>query len=192
MLEELLPRLARALEARTPRTIPPSDKRRAGVLVPLLRVGEDPHLLYTRRAASLPHHQGQVAFPGGSHDAAQDADLVATALRETEEEIGLPRAAVRVLGVLDDIETIASRFVITPVVGIAPHPFPWRPHPGEVDHVFTVPVAHLLREDAERRETWDFGGLPVPIDHFPFAGEVIWGATHRITRNLLAIVEDLA
>ena len=80
------------------------------------------HVLFTRRAASLPHHQGQVAFPGGSRDAG-DADAEATALREADEEVGLRPADVRVLGRLDDIETVASRFLITPVVGVAPHPY---------------------------------------------------------------------
>jgi hypothetical protein len=62
------------------------------------------------------------------------------------------------------------------------------PDPREVDHLFTVPLTTLLAPDAERRETWDFDGTAVPIDHFPVAGQVIWGATHRITRNLLDIV----
>ena len=166
------------------------DKTRAAVLVPLLDVDGAAHVLYTRRAASLPHHQGQVAFPGGTCDPA-DADCIATALREADEEIGLRPEDVRILGVLDDIETMTSRFVITPVVGVAPHPYAWRPQPGEVDHIFTVPVADLLAPDAERQETWDFSGRPMAIDFFPAGGQVIWGATHRITRNLLDIVRGL-
>jgi 8-oxo-dGTP pyrophosphatase MutT (NUDIX family) len=190
MLVDLVPPLARALEQRARRTLAREDKTRAAVLVPLLGVDGVPHVLYTRRAATLPHHQGQVAFPGGTCDP-RDADCVATALRESHEEIGLGPDDVRVLGLLDDIETMTSRFVITPIVGLVPHPYPWRPHPGEVDHIFTVPVADLLAPDAERTETWDFGGRSVPVDLFPAGGQVIWGATHRITRNLLDIVRGL-
>jgi 8-oxo-dGTP pyrophosphatase MutT (NUDIX family) len=187
---DLVPQLARALEARVRRMLSPEGKTRAAVLVPLLPVDGGLHVLYTRRAASLPHHQGQVSFPGGTHDDGRDATLVATALREAEEEIGLRPADVRVLGTLDDIETMTSRFVITPVVGVTPHPYTWVPSPHEVDHIFTVPLATLLQPDAERRETWDFSGTAVPIDLFSVAGQTIWGATHRITRNLLDVIVE--
>jgi 8-oxo-dGTP pyrophosphatase MutT (NUDIX family) len=188
MIVDLVPQLARAIEARARRMLAPEGKTRAAVLVPLVPVGDGMHLLYTRRAASLPHHQGQVAFPGGTHDAGRDATVEATALREAHEEIGLRPEDVRVLGVLDDIETMSSRFVITPVVGVTPHPYPWAPCPREVDQIFTVPITTLLRPGAERRETWDFDGRAMPIDHFPVEGNVIWGATYRITRNLLDII----
>jgi 8-oxo-dGTP pyrophosphatase MutT (NUDIX family) len=173
---------------RARRILDHEGRTRAAVLVPLLPVDGAAHLLYTRRAASLPHHQGQVAFPGGTHDPQRDDSVITTALREAHEEIGLRPGDVRILGPLDDIETMTSRFVITPVVGITPHPYAWTPCPREVDQIFTVPLADLLAPGAERRETWDFGGRAVPIDLFPVAGQVIWGATHRITRNLLDII----
>ncbi len=191
MIVDLVPRLAQMLEARSRSALAPGDKTRAAVLVPLLPVAGDMHVLYTRRSASLPHHRGQVAFPGGTYDEGRDRDLVATALREAHEEIGLAPADVRLLGALDDIETMTSRFVITPVVGVAPHPYAWHPREGEVDQIFTVAIDDLLAPGAERREIWDFSGRDVPIDHFPVAGQVIWGATHRITRNLLDLVESL-
>ncbi len=187
MTSDLLAALARELTARSRVTLAPSDKTAAAVLVPLLRVGGELHVLFTRRAATLPHHQGQVAFPGGTCHAG-DADAEATALREAAEEIGLRPADVRLLGRLDDIETVASRFRITPVVGIAPHPYPWHPSPREVDAIFTVPVSDLAAPDAEREELWDFDGRQIPIRLFPVAGQVIWGATHRITRNLLDVL----
>ena len=190
MIVDLVPQLARAIEARERRTLAPEGKTRAAVLVPLLAVGGDVHLLYTRRAASLPHHQGEIAFPGGTHDPERDESPVATALREADEEIGLHPSDVRVLGALDDIETMTSRFLITPVVGLAPYPYRWNPCPREVDHIFTVPLTRLLAPGAQRTETWDFGGRRVPIDHFPVQGQVIWGATHRITRNLLDIIVE--
>lgn len=188
MVVDLVPQLARVIEARVRRMLASEGKTRAAVLVPLVPVEDGVHLLYTRRAASLPTHQGQVSFPGGRLDPARDDDAVAAALREAHEEVGLRPDDVRVLGTLDDIETMTSRFVITPVVGVTPYPYAWSPCPREVDHVFTVPIAALLAPDAERRETWDFAGHAVPIDHFPVAGQVIWGATHRITRNLLELI----
>ena len=142
--------LARELSARDRIVLAPADQTPAAVLVPLLEVEGALHVLFTRRAASLPHHQGQVAFPGGSRDAG-DADAEATALREAHEEIGLRPADVRVLGRLDDIETVASRFLITPVVGVVPHPYPWRPCAREVDTIFTVPLHDLLAPGIERR-----------------------------------------
>lgn len=190
MMVDLVPQLARAIEAQRRRMLVSEGKTRSAVLVPLVPVDDGVHLLYTRRAASLPHHQGQVAFPGGTHDAARDSGMEATALREAHEEIGLRPEDVRVIGMLDDIETMASRFVITPVVGVTPHPYPWTPCPREVDQIFTVPIATLLRPDAERHENWDFDGRTMPIAHFPVAGNVIWGATYRITRNLLDIISE--
>jgi 8-oxo-dGTP pyrophosphatase MutT (NUDIX family) len=180
-------RLANHLAARSRIRLAPRGKTVAAVLVPVLLVDGEPSLLYTRRAPGLPHHQGQVSFPGGRHHDA-DADLVATALREASEEVGIAPADVTVLGALDDHETMASRFVITPVVGLVPHPYAWRACPREVDAIFTVPLAHLTAPDAEREELWDFDGRRVPIRFFPVAGHVIWGATHRITRSLLDVL----
>jgi 8-oxo-dGTP pyrophosphatase MutT (NUDIX family) len=187
MASDLLAALARELSARSRIKLAPSDKTAAAVLVPLLPTDAGLQVLFTRRSATLPHHQGQVAFPGGSRDEG-DADAEATALREAEEEIGLHPADVRVLGRLDDIETVGSRFHITPVVGVAPHPYEWRPCPREVDTIFTVPVRDLIAPGVEREELWDFGGRQMPIRLFPVAGQVIWGATHRITRNLLDVL----
>jgi 8-oxo-dGTP pyrophosphatase MutT (NUDIX family) len=186
MASDILAALARELSARRRITLPPSESTPAAVLVPLLAVDGTLHVLFTRRAASLPHHQGQVAFPGGSRDEG-DAHAEATALREADEEIGLRPTDVRVLGRLDDIETVASRFRITPVVGVVPHPYPWRPCAREVDTIFTVPLHDLTAPGVEREELWDFDGHQVPIRLFPVAGQVIWGATHRITRNLLDV-----
>ena len=186
-LDPLAAALSRELAARRRIALVPSDKTAAAVLVPLLPVDGDAHVLFTRRAASLPHHQGQVAFPGGTRDEG-DVDAEATALREAEEEIGLRPADVRLLGRLDDLETVASRFVITPIVGVVPDRYPWKPSPHEVDTIFTVPVSELLAPGAEREELWDFDGHRIPIRLFPVAGQVIWGATHRITRNLLDVL----
>ncbi len=186
-MDDLVAALARTLAARPRAVLALPEKTASAVLVPLLAVDGEPSLLFTRRSQHLPHHQGQVAFPGGRHQDG-DVDLAATALRESEEEIGLPPANVRVLGALDDIETVSTRFVITPYVGVIPHPYEFRACAREVDAIFTVPLRALQAPGAERRELWDFDGRRVPIDTFPVEGHVIWGATQRITRNLLHLL----
>jgi 8-oxo-dGTP pyrophosphatase MutT (NUDIX family) len=191
MEERLADGVRDALAVRPRMVLEPGMKAAAAVLVPLLVVDGDPSLLFTRRSAFLSHHQGQIAFPGGRFHADEDRDLETTALREAEEEIGLARGDVRVLGALDDIETVGSGFVITPFVGLTPWPYVWRPCPAEVDAIFTVPLHRLRAPDAVRQEMWDFGGRLVPIDTYPVDGHVIWGATQRITRNLLGVLEDM-
>jgi 8-oxo-dGTP pyrophosphatase MutT (NUDIX family) len=191
MTDRFTAALAEALASRPRLTLAPRSNTACAVLVPLLAVDGEAHLLFTRRSALLPHHRGQVAFPGGRHQPAEDADLRATALREAHEEIGLEPRDVRLLGPLDDIETVATPFVITPFVGVVPHPYPWRPSPAEVDAIFTVPLRALQAPGAQRREVWDFDGTPVPVDLYPVDGHVIWGATQRITRNLLQVLPPL-
>ena len=183
--------LSDALAARARVVLSPEGKWPAAVLVPLLDVAGEPHLLYTRRSSQLPRHRGEVSFPGGRYHPDEDPDLQTTALREAHEEIGIAPADVRLLGVLDDIETSASRFVITPFVGLVPHPYDWRPAAEEVDVIFTVPLRVLQAPETARQELWDFGGARVPIDTFPVDGHVIWGATQRITRNLLNVLAAL-
>lgn len=192
MIEPLLAALADTLLRRTRITLTGSGRTRAAVLVPLLRIDDHPHLLFTRRASTLAHHRGQVAFPGGRHHPEEDADLETTALRETHEEIGVAPGDVRLLGPLDDIETVSTSFVITPFVGFVPHPYAWRPAPAEVDTIFTVPVQVLQAPGATRRELWDFGGRRIPIDTYAVDGHVIWGATQRITTNLLHVLGTLS
>ena len=182
--------LAHVLETRTRRRLSAADATAAAVLVPLQVVDDVVHVVYTRRSSALPHHAGQVAFPGGIRDERRDADLVATALREAREEIGVSPERVRVLGALDDIRTVQSRFVITPIVGIVPYPYAWTPCPREVDAIFSVTLDRLQAPDAQRQELWDFDGTAVPIDFYPVDGHVIWGATHRITRNLLEVLGE--
>ena len=122
----------RTLLATRPRRICADPSFRcAAVLVPLLEKAGEWHVLVTQRTNEVQHHRGQISFPGGACDT-DDASLQATALRETYEEIGVPPAAVEVLGLLDDMWT-SSRFAITPVVGVIPYPFAFRLNPAEVE-----------------------------------------------------------
>jgi len=159
----------------------------AAVLVPLLRRGEDIALGYTQRPDEMPTHAGQISFPGGRRDP-DDADLVATALREIEEELGVAADHVEVLGKIDDVPTPVG-FIITPVVGWLDAPPEMVPCEREVLEYFEVALAELadpanFTDQGER----EIAGITYPIPEFRVQERLIWGATARITQRLLEIV----
>ena len=167
--------------------------RPAAVLVPLLQREGQWHLLFIQRAHhDHDPHSGQVSFPGGRHEDA-DGSFVETALRETHEEIGLPPSEVVVWGSLPTVRT-ASNYLVFPVVGRVPWPYPFRPAPYEVDHIFTVPLAWLARPEhltvQWRHPQGSHPGIPV-FYFLPYKGRVIWGATARIILLLLAALDAL-
>jgi 8-oxo-dGTP pyrophosphatase MutT (NUDIX family) len=147
------------------------------------REGVQPRLVLTVRTDHLQSHAGQVAFPGGRSEP-DDDDAVATALRESEEEIGLERAWVTPLGYLDCFETI-SGFCITPVVASIAVEAQLYPAPDEVAEVFEVPLAFLLEPENLRRYTMEFRGHQRPMVEFVHGGHRIWGATAAMLYNLL-------
>ena len=158
----------------------------AAVLVPLLRHEGEWHLLYTRRTEQVESHKGQVSFPGGACDDGETTPEQ-TALREAEEEIGIDPREVRVLGRLNSMLTITS-YRVTPVVGVIPWPTVFRPAQAEVARIFTMPVKWL----AERSNRWEFNLLGRDysvIVYHPFDGEILWGATARMTVDFLEILQ---
>jgi 8-oxo-dGTP pyrophosphatase MutT (NUDIX family) len=158
-------------------------ERPAAVLVPLVwRPDAAPTVLLTRRTDSLPTHAGQVSFPGGKADAG-DATPVDTALREAEEEIGLARDRVTVVGVLPPYVTI-TRFVVTPVVALLAPPLDLRAEPGEVAEIFEVPLARALDPDNYTRHDYERDG--VRGQYLELAGTPVWGATAAMLRLLAA------
>jgi predicted Fe-S protein YdhL (DUF1289 family)/8-oxo-dGTP pyrophosphatase MutT (NUDIX family) len=159
-----------------------ADRQAAAVLVGF-REGATPRLVLTVRTDHLPSHAGQVAFPGGRSDP-QDRNAIATALRESNEEIGLDPALVTPLGYLDCFETI-SGFVITPVVARIAADAPLHPAPDEVAEVFEVPLDFLLAPANLRRYTMEFRGHQRPMVEFNHGGHRIWGATASMLLNLL-------
>jgi 8-oxo-dGTP pyrophosphatase MutT (NUDIX family) len=161
----------------------------AAVLLPLFQDKDEWCLLYTRRTESLNAHRGQVSFPGGMIEDF-DQDPVETALREVEEEIGIPRDKVEILGCVDNMFTV-TQFSITPVVGKIPWPIPMQLNDSEVARAFGVPISWLADEKNLETEERDIPGLGlrVPVHFFkPYDDEVIWGATARITLNFLEII----
>ena len=164
----------------------PRGLRCAAVLVPLMWQEDQWHLLFTRRTDRVESHKGQVSFPGGACDEGEST-AEQTALREAREEIGIPASDVRVLGRLTNLITISS-YRVTPVVGVIRWPNVFRVESAEVARVFTIPLAWL----AERSNRWEFV-VPVGnrslIAFHPYDGELLWGATARMTVQFLRVLD---
>jgi 8-oxo-dGTP pyrophosphatase MutT (NUDIX family) len=163
----------------------------ASVLVPLVQRADGLHLLLTRRTEHLRDHAGQISFPGGRVEEG-DADVVATALRETEEEIGLPRSHIEVIGTLPHYTTVTA-FVVTPVVAIVRPGFTLVLDGFEVAEAFEVPLAFLMNPAHHQRHLFDFEGTQRQFLSMPWNGAgadgqprryFIWGATAAMLRNL--------
>lgn len=156
--------------------------RPAAVLIGVEDNGRGPRLYLTKRASGLKHHPGQIALPGGKIDAG-DADAVAAALREAEEEIGLPATGVEVLGTLPPHETVTG-FSVTPVLGRITRPFTPVAEAGEVEEVFTVPLAHVIDPTKYIVESRWFRGARRRFYTVPYGPYYIWGATARMLHTL--------
>ncbi len=157
----------------------------AAVLVPLVFYNDEWHLLFTRRTDRVESHKGQVSFPGGACEEGETTPEQ-TALRETHEEIGMAPQDVRILGRLNTMITI-THFRVTPVVGVVAWPYVFRLENAEVARVFTIPLDWL----ADSRNRWEFpfpGRARSLIAYHPFDGELLWGATARMTVDFLNIL----
>ena len=159
--------------------------RCAAVLVPLVRFQDEWHILYTRRTDKVESHKGQVSFPGGACDEGETTPEQ-TALREADEEIGIRPSDVQVIGRLSRMITI-SKFRVSPVVGIVPFPYAFKTAGVEVARVFTIPLLWL----ADRNNYWEFslpGSSRSVIAYHPYDGELLWGATARMTVDFMKIL----
>jgi 8-oxo-dGTP pyrophosphatase MutT (NUDIX family) len=177
--------LSRKLQAFPRRTIPQAGLRPAAVLVPLFNVDDRDHLLFTVRTAHLQHHAGEISFPGGGQDA-NDATLEATALRETEEELGIASEQVTLLGRLDDFYSIHGYHVV-PFVGVIPLPEQLRIDRFEIDRVFSAPLAHFREPGVHHVEDWTHEGRDYLVDFYRYSEHVIWGLTGAILRQFLEV-----
>ncbi len=152
------------------------------MLVPLFELDGEPQLVLTRRRSDLRRHAGEISFPGGRRDA-EDADLSETALREAEEEIGLPRGQVSLLGELPAVSTFVTGYVIHPFVASIPAGLQWTPSEREVESILELSLARVrasrTRTVIERR------GFSFETDAYILDEQVIWGATARIIEHLL-------
>lgn len=160
----------------------PEAWRPAAVLVPLVRRDLGLTVLLTQRTEDMPSHAGQIAFPGGRRQA-EDVDAIATALRETEEEVGLSREFIEVIGPVDHYRT-GTGYEITPIVGIVNPGFIPRADPREVADVFEVPLEHFLDERNHRIDSRVWQGRERRYYAMPYGERYIWGATAGMLKNL--------
>jgi 8-oxo-dGTP pyrophosphatase MutT (NUDIX family) len=140
-----------------------------------------------QRTERVPTHKGQISFPGGGYHES-DGTLQATALREAREEIGLHPEDVTLLGRLDDVVAAASAHVVRPFVGLAPHAYPFRLDPFEVERLIHLPLGPLLHGAPFREEVWTRDGAPHSVFFYEADGETVWGLTARILKRLVELV----
>ncbi len=186
VLDLLRTRVPRRLGDLDARVVDQSGALRPAAVAVLLERIEGYGVILTKRSREVEHHKGEISLAGGMRDVA-DASLEATALRELHEEIGVPPAAVRVLGRLDDIATVTG-FLVTPIVCAIDAGQPLRPHTGEVERVLHVPM-QVLRDPAawfDDIRTWR--GDIYHLRSCRFGDDVIWGATSRILQHFLAVI----
>ncbi len=166
--------------------------RDAAVLVTLFERDGETRVVLTKRPETMPSHQGEIAFPGGKHDPILDDSLVATALREAHEEVGLDPSSVEIIAELDTLSTVASQFIIVPFVGLLRSEPLLVAHPREVVRVFDVALSELFAAETHRSEVWPFRSAigDLTIHFYELIGETVWGATARILTHLLTLLAD--
>ena len=183
---ELAAHLPQALRSRPRVQLEPTG-RGAGVLVVLFDVDDACHVVLTKRSQMVAHHKGEVSLPGGKLEH-EDDGLLGAALRETEEEIAIPRQALSVLGPLDDVHTMASGFTVSPWVAHHPGGRPEMvPEQSEIARIMEVPLADVLAADLRIPEPPDLRTL-----RYPLQGEDVWGLTARILRTFSAVVHAVS
>jgi len=159
----------------------------ASVLLPLFIKDGHYWLLLMKRANTVEHHKSEVSFPGGVVDE-KDDNLESTAKRETFEEIGVRDEDIEILGQLDDMTTITSRFIVHPFVGIVPFPYEFNLNRSEVDHLIEVPLQFFLDPSQPQTFSMHYKGDTFETPAFIYEGIVIWGATERILENFISVI----
>jgi len=183
-VEALSPAHIRAALRSTPPPLSASEAglRPAAVLFPIIG-REVPYALFTRRTDDLPSHAGQISFPGGKYQV-DDRTLIRTALRETQEEIGLPPDQIEVAGFLDSHVTVNTGFTILPVVGFVSPQYRLAIDPREVAEVFEAPLGYILDPENQALRSLERGGIVREFYAIDYQGHTIWGATAAMIVNL--------
>ena len=180
-------RIAKILQEYKKRRIIDEKLIPSAVLVPLFYDKGSLHILFTKRSSEVNFHKGQVCFPGGSPEP-HDLNLLQTALREAEEEIGLKAKDVEILGELDDNLTLTSGYIISPFVALVSHPYPFKLDRKEVEEIFSVPLLALMGEANFRQDYYPNEDKSGPGYAYEYEGHIIWGATARILKQFIELV----
>lgn len=179
-------RLRQALSRRQKRHIFDAGLVPSAVLLPIIyKQGQD-CILFTKRTQKVTAHKGQISFPGGVYQES-DGTLLATALRECAEEIGLSADEVEILGELDDTLTNASGYIISPFVALIAGPYQFRINTEEIEEIIEVPISVLLDKNSRHEETRTINGKAAASYSYHYQGRVIWGATAAILSQFLDI-----
>lgn len=176
------------LEPETAMAIEAPGRTAAAVLVPLFLDGGELHAVFTKRREELKRHAGEISFPGGRRDPV-DQTLMATALREAQEEIGLPAADVELVGALPPTPTFVTNYRIQPFVGVIRPGHAWTPQPTEVETVLELSLPALVRGHGKERLVRK--GVPFRTPTYRVEGNLVWGATARIVQGLLERLEPV-
>ena len=190
-LDQLKEDLKTILAHRVPKRIKGSgaDYTQASVLLPLFSRDGQYWLLFTKRTSAVEYHKGEISFPGGVVDEGDDS-LEGTAKRETFEEIGIREEDIEILGQLDDIPTMTSRFIIHPFVGVVPFPYAFTVNKREVEHLIEVPLRFFLDPSQPQPFSIDHEGDIFETPAFIYKDAVIWGATERILENFINLIRS--
>ena len=167
---------------------PGAALRQAAVLIPLYVRDKELWTLLTKRTETVEHHKGQISFPGGGKEP-HDENLWQTAIRETEEEIGVPKAGVRLLGALPKFVTVTD-FEVFPFVGAIPYPVAFKKAEGEVESILEIPVSYLLNPQVVETRPVVWRGKSIETVIYHYSGHAIWGATAHILTDLLDVMRE--
>ncbi len=184
--KNFIDQIGKILSSRKRKVIGHHPFSHAAVLVPLFQKEGDCHLLFTKRSEQVKYHKGEISFPGGVVDE-EDKELINTALREAFEEIGLKEDDVKIIGILDDIVTV-TEFIVTPIVGLFPYPYPFKISEVEIAELIEVPLASLLDENSFSEREIFRGGQHEIVYAYQYGKHVIWGATARILKQFLDLI----
>lgn len=182
-------RIAEILLNYSKRKITSKNLKSSAVLVPLFCSEGQYYILFTQRSDEVEFHKGQVCFPGGTFQPG-DTSLLQTALRESEEEIGLKAEDVEILGELDDTITVTSGYVISPFVAFVPHPYLFKVDYREIKQILSVPLSAMMDEANFRRgeDMQTIEGETIPVYYCEYKGHIIWGATARILKHFTELL----
>ena len=186
----VIERLSNALTERRIQRINDSKMKISAVLVPVFFKAGQYHLLFIQRTERVKNHKGQISFPGGAYEKA-DGLLLNTALRETREEIGVAPEDIEVLGELDDTLTATSNYIISPFVGVIPYPYPFKLDKWETEELIEVPIIALLDKNYFSESITIQNGEEINTYFFKYADRSIWGATAKILKQFLEIINNL-
>jgi len=163
-----------------------TESRPAAVLIPIFFKDNQAHLLFTKRTDYVEYHKGQISFPGGSRDE-EDSNLKITALRETEEEVGIKKNDITILGQTDVFLT-NTHFLVTPYVGFYNYPYPYNINDGEIAQLLEIPLAHFFKENIFEIKPYEKDGHKWRVHFYKYGNELVWGVTGFLLSNFLSIV----